>query len=497
MSFGQEIDWNKNFFTQFNELFKKVPLILADRKKVNINSDFGNYNVNCKNCFHAFAVAESENVFYANSAFKDENCFDVCFSDEERYCYENLHTVNNYQSAWLMDSKNCSDCFFLVNSTDCENCFMSNNLNHQQYVFRNQKLTKEEYFEKLGSEKIGNYQNLLKLKEEFKTLKENSLYRFANIVASQDVTGDNIFNSRGIRRGFWMKESENVSYSLRVLKESKDIHDVQGLVQGELVYESTGAGFNPYKTAFSFGVDSTKEAFYSTCCYGSSNIFGCVGLRNKEYCILNKQYSQQQYEALLPRLKELMNKLPYKDKKGRVYTFGEFFPSELSPFGYNETVAQDYFTLTEKEAKEKDFNWKNPEMKKYKIEISIENIPKEIKETSEDIVGKIIACEHSGKCNDRCTTAFKLVKEELQFYKLLGVPVPHLCPNCRYIERLKSQNPLNLWKRQCMCDYTNYTNSSKHAHHESGRCLNQFETPLAPDRKEVVYCEQCYQSEMA
>ena len=26
--------------------------------------------------------------------------------------------------------------------------------------------------------------------------------------------------------------------------------------------------------------------------------------------------------------------------------WGEFFPSSLSPFGYNETVAQEYFPLT-------------------------------------------------------------------------------------------------------------------------------------------------------
>ena len=29
--------------------------------------------------------------------------------------------------------------------------------------------------------------------------------------------------------------------------------------------------------------------------------------------------------------------------------WGEFFPSTLSPFGYNETVAQEYFPLTREE----------------------------------------------------------------------------------------------------------------------------------------------------
>ena len=32
--------------------------------------------------------------------------------------------------------------------------------------------------------------------------------------------------------------------------------------------------------------------------------------------------------------------------------WGEFFPHELSPFGYNETVAQEYFPLNEAQAKD-------------------------------------------------------------------------------------------------------------------------------------------------
>ncbi|MCB9806736.1 hypothetical protein H6768_02390 [Candidatus Peribacteria bacterium] len=39
--------------------------------------------------------------------------------------------------------------------------------------------------------------------------------------------------------------------------------------------------------------------------------------------------------------------------------WGEFFPLTLSPFGYNETVAQDYFPISEKEAQKKGYKWKS------------------------------------------------------------------------------------------------------------------------------------------
>ena len=37
--------------------------------------------------------------------------------------------------------------------------------------------------------------------------------------------------------------------------------------------------------------------------------------------------------------------------------WGEFFPTELSAFGYNETVAQEYFPMTEEEVKKQRWKW--------------------------------------------------------------------------------------------------------------------------------------------
>jgi len=497
LQYGKDYDWNKDFFSQFYELHKTVPLLLVDQKGTCVNSDFGNYNANAKDCYYCFAVAESENVFYGSSLYGDENCLEVTFSDEEKLCYENMFTAGNYQSSFLLRSRNCIDSHFLINCNNCQNCFMSNNLDYKQFIFRNKQLTKEEYFKSLEAEKLGNYDNLERLKKEFEALKHNALYRFANIVGSQDATGDNISNSTNVRGGFWIKESENVSHSLRVVKNAKDVSDVVGAIQPELSYECVAIGLNAYRALFCLGTDYSKENLYSAVCFNSSNLFGCVGLRNKEYCIFNKQYTKEKYEELVPKIIEQMKKVPYKDKKGREYFYGEYFPSELSPFGYNETVAQDYFPLTSKDAEAKGFKWRQPDKKNYPIQIAHNQIPKDITETPNGIAGKVLGCAHGGTCNDGCATAFKVVDAELRLYKQLNIPVPHLCPNCRYAERFKNQNPLQLWKRKCMCDYKVYKNSSKHTHHESGACPNDFETTFAPGRAEVVYCEECYKSEIA
>ena len=33
-------------------------------------------------------------------------------------------------------------------------------------------------------------------------------------------------------------------------------------------------------------------------------------------------------------------------------------------------------------------------------------------------------------------------------------------------------------------------------HEHDGKCNNEFETAFAPDRSEIIYCENCYNKEV-
>jgi len=316
---------------------------------------------------------------------------------------------------------------------------------------------------------------------------------------------------------------------------SKDLMDAIGIVTcGELSYELITPGFGSSKIKFSFLGNASENLEYCSQCCSSSNLFGCVGLRNKEYCILNKQYTKEEYEALVPKIIDHMNSMPYVDKKGRVYKYGEFFPPELSPFCYNETIAQEYFPLTKEQALEQGYSWKDPEERNLTIEIKTEDLPDNIKDVKDDIVGKVIECANAPRLKSEishtqfsnCTTAFKIIPQELAFYRKMNLPLPRLCPNCRHYERLKQRNPLKLWRRKCMCNgktsekvYSvpdtvnsfgvpdsgkvifrgstsgNYKNTIEHFHKDQP-CPNEFETTYSPDRPEIVYCEDCYKQEV-
>jgi hypothetical protein len=192
--------------------------------------------------------------------------------------------------------------------------------------------------------------------------------------------------------------------------------------------------------------------------------------------------------------------MPYVDKIGRVYKYGEFYPSELSLWAYNESWANKYFPLTKEEALKQGYYWRDDIERDYKITIKSNNLVDHINNISNRILDEVIECEHNGKsCNQQCTTAFRILPDELQFYKQMNLALPRLCPNCRYYERLKMVNPPKLYHRKCMCNGTEssnkeYKNTIKHSHGDKP-CTEEFETAISEERKEIVYCKECYQVE--
>ena len=150
--------------------------------------------------------------------------------------------------------------------------------------------------------------------------------------------------------------------------------------------------------------------------------------------------------------------------------WGEFFPSSLSPFGYNETVAQEYFPLTQSEAiQDERFNWSDYEAPFPKVEkiIPAAKLPEDITQIPDDILNWAIECEVTKK-------PFRIISQELEFYRKHNIAIPRRHPDQRHEDRMKMKNPRKLWERKCDC------------------CEKMMITSYSIDKPETVYCEGCY-----
>jgi hypothetical protein len=503
--FGRSYDFNKSFFSQFSEfLLKRVPA-MALFNTTAVNADYCNYMAGAKNCYLLMGGRESEDILYSNRIYMSKDGMDLYTNTKTEACYESVQCENSYGLKFCQYCDGCSDSSFLYNCKGCQNCFGSVNLRNKQHYFLNQPCTKEQYQEKIAKIDLGNRTQIEEWKTKFSDLKKNSLHKYAEILKSVNCTGDNLKNSKNCHDCFDFSGDgyENSRFSHYIGLGLKDSYDIYGLSRGELLYESLSLGFESTENSryvCSQFIKGSSDIFYSYNCTSSQNLFGCYGLRGKQYCVLNKQYTREEYEKLVPQVIQHMKDMPYVDQQGRTYGYGEFFPLDLSPFAYNETIAEEYFSLTKEGAVSRGYRWKEPEGKNYQITKKSSDLPDGIKDIDDSIMKETIGCAHEGKCKEQCTIAFKIIPQELQFYRRMNLSLPTLCPNCRHYERLRQRNPLKLWHRKCQCGGIKsengvYTNTAQHGHGIS-HCQGEFETPYAPERKEIVYCESCYQAEV-
>lgn len=311
-------------------------------------------------------------------------------------------------------------------------------------------------------------------KEKFDEIKKKALHKFAILINSTESTGDNVENARNCKNCFiFGKDVRDCKYCVNGGFHASDMYDGYGVGDNaELLYEAFDSGVQGSNYLSVGIVYECRSASYCYNCTGCSHIFGCIGLRNKSYCILNKQHTREEYEKLLPKIIRHM-------KLTREY--GEFFPTKISPFAYNETIANDYFPLTKEQVLSKGYKWQDQLASENKSTTKAINLPDHINETNDNILKEIIECSN-------CSHPYRIIKRELEFLKRMNIALPRKCFECRHQDRFHQVNFPLLFHRSCMCDKI-------HLHHH-GQCPNEFETSYAPERPEIVYCEQCYNTEV-
>lgn len=504
LAYGQEIDFSRPFLEQLKELTHKVPL--KSRNIVNgVNSDYTNNITDPKNSYLVFNASNPEDCCYGNAVNFSRDCYDNSHISKCESCHQGFWLTSCTTSYFSSQCENCFDIWFCRNCVGCSNCFGCVGLKNKSYCIWNKQYSKEEYTAVLKSFDLDSYNNLKELREKSDKFWLQFPVRFMEGLHNLQVSGNYIDHSKNVQNSFLVRECEHLRYCQYVQEApgSKDCYDYS--IWGdnnEMLYECHACGIGVSNCKFCLFVqENSSELEYCMICQNSSNLFGCVSLRHKQFCILNKQYTEAEYRELLPKIKQHMIDMPYKDGRGRAYSYGEYFPIELSLVSYNESMAQEYFPLTKEQALAEGYAWRDTAERNYQISTSYDKLSDRLSDTSDSVAGEIISCEHAGQCTQLCTTAFRIIPRELQFYRKHGLPLPRLCPNCRTFERLKQRTGLRTYARDCQCAGTKsangvYKNQTNHAH-GTNVCTEKFETAYPPDSPAIVYCESCYQSEIA
>ena len=423
LQYGRDFDFKRPFFEQFKELQLEVPRIHAFATN-NENSEYTNGSAYNKNCYMIFVSDHNEDCLFSYSIFECTNCVDCFNSYKCEVSYECSGCFNCYGSKYLADCSDCVESQHCVDCKGCSNCFGCVGLRNKEYYFLNKPLSKDEYNKKIKNISKKDF-------EDFEQLKLNHKYLYMHGLNNENSAGDYINRCKDCADCYDSHDLEKCKYIIHGNK-CKDTYD--GYMIGddtELSYETVGS-LSCNDCQFNYFIINAHNVEYCDACFGVKNLFGCIGLKKAEYCILNKQYSDKDFQDLKNKIVEHMKKTD---------EYGEFFPLENSPFEYWETAANEYYPQNKNAEGEKPVSRLHP------------------------------ICKQCGK-------NYNFVKQEEKFYEDNNIDKPDKCFNCRHENRLKQKNPRQLWDRKC------------------AKCQADIKTSYYPKRPEQVYCRKCYNEYM-
>jgi len=464
--YSRAYDSERGFFEQYKELQLAVPRpnLYVDPKS--INSDYSNNSIDLKNCYLVFDAVMSEDCSYSLMVDRSRSCLESFTLINGNTCYEGFESMNLHNCRFAEYSRDSIDCSFIYDCRNCARCFGCTNLRNKQNYFFNEPLSKEAYDEKTKAINLGDLETVNQIKARYKELKGKAIRKENHNDFSINSMGDYLKHCKNCYACFYTAYGENIAYSIGSTK-ARDCYDLAGGIGTEFSYDTYG-GVGNYGVKFSHKLTSCNNVEYSELLTNCHDCYGCIGLKNKSFCIFNKQFEEDDYWKTLDVI---------KTKMFEAGDYGEFFPPSLAPIPYNISYANSYAGYDDLEvAKRYGYRIEAIPETLYAVEgevIDAQNLPKDIREVKDDILDKVI---FDGKNNKK----FRYIKSELDFYRKHGIPLPLEHYSARLAEKRKRFGSIALEFHERKCP----------------KCGKMMQSSYAPDRPEIVYCEQCYNAEV-
>lgn len=440
-----------------------VPSFL-NRDLLSINSEYTNGGRDLKNGYYTSGCFHSEDVWYSNLVNKSKSIMDSRTIHGSEYVYNSAYSKNLYKCSFTYFSKECSDSMFLYDCRNCTDCFGCVNLRNKKYHVFNKELTKEEYEEFLKSVYPLSREKLATYSTKFWDLVHRLPMNASQNTQTENSTGILLSRSKNVYDAIHSENSENVRHVDGALSHKDSMDFLFSGGHSNNLYMTTNIGSESSKVKFSISSKFCLESEFIFNSKNLSNCFMCFGLENKSFCILNQQYTQEEYWPLVDTIKtEMLKRGEYADGVGL----------EFSAQAYNFSLAHIAFPLSEDVIRSlRGYVGKEQEANTNGIEIiPAESIPETINEVTDEITIKALCCSLSAK-------PFKIIQTELDFYRRMQLPLPNIHPTIRTNTMYHLGAVGKKYNAKCT------------------KCNKDILSIFDPKDEYNLYCESCYQKEV-
>ena len=462
LTYGRDYNQSRSFMDQFVELQSVVPHPHQTGIK-NFNSDWTDDMWESKDAYLSRSGLHLESVSYGYRVLNCKNSIDISMCWDLDRSYDCLYCFKSYNLNYSFNCRDCMDSFFLYDCRNCQNCFMSWNLRNQKYFILNQQYSKEDYFKKIKEYDLESRSSIEALKKEmWQHIRQDAIHRQDYNLQAVQSTGNFLNNDKNCYQCYFIEDSENSRYCFR--GRAKETIDSAGVLDCEKCVLEVQTGMD-YNNLCCLYTNNCRYCSYLDNCEECDNCFGCVGLRKKKYCILNKQYTEEEYKKIIEKIKADM-----KERK----EWGKFFPLSSAYCGYNLSLAQMAFPMLREEALTFGAKWENNIEPHYENIINGDDLPDSIEQVTDEIVKQRILCPET-------KLSYNITQQELSFYREHKIPLPRRHFDWRTLERFKPFS-LMVIPQKGNCYF----------------CKKEIEHYYAPELGfQKIACLECYQREVA
>lgn len=414
-SAGRDMDVGRPLFDQLLPIRLEVPVPATYNVREPQNSisllSYGDVNS------YFMIACSAKDSLYSSDAFECQSVAEAYAVTSATNCYRVVFGARLFHVRYAYHCYDCSDCSFVFDCRNCEFVFGGTNLRNKKYVWFNEQLSREEWERRRAEVDLSRRSVVRGQEEHFWKLvdgdcfwPENFNENAANCVGDylRDVlNGRVIFASTGGGR-----DNDWAAYcyekSERTFMTCGAVNSVDSYF-GATIPDSS-------RCLFCINVTRSLNMEYCIACFNCENCFGCVGLNRKTFCILNKQYSEEEYWTKLDALKCAML------DRGE---YGEFFPTTFSSSYFQESVAGINLGATKSDEQKYGFPSFDPESHGAIGELGDVTLLKD-PETIPDAIADVNIDEWSGVAllDKQMGRRFAFLKPELEFYKAHKIAPP-------------------------------------------------------------------------
>lgn len=430
LRYGRDYDLRAPFFDQLYDVWRAVPRAATSAEQT-VKSSAVHLTLFAN---HATLVSHSfyiDDCLYSLHLVDCKHCIDCLHCSRLTRSYQCVDCHDGALLRYSTHSSGCSDSWFLYDSRNCRHCLCCVGLQDKKFCIFNAPVSEHEYWETLRTWNLDNRSACEDVRDRFAAfVREHARNKFFTDNPGSG-SGNSLYRSSRIVHSYNCQDSAGLIDCYALFRADGCVQGVgfgDGL-EDSAQFISVGLGASRVVNCIEC-YDGVSDLSYSIGCKRSSHLFGCVGLVDREYCILNRQYSRSRYADLTGAIRRQL----VTDG-----SWGRFFNLFFTPFAYNQSAAGDYMPLGEIQATYLGYGWavEDEELRPSELLRAVDAAGGEIGEMPlafsdraiETLPQQIYVCELMGK-------PFQLSPREITLYLELGVCPPARSFEQRHKERL-------------------------------------------------------------